>query len=67
MLGGSERRFAECDEGDVGDSGEVAAIAACWAGQCYISGLVGREEEDDRRQWSSACWLRCVSGDDQPN
>jgi hypothetical protein len=44
VLGGSERRGkAWCDEGDVGDGGEVAAIAACWDGFCYMLGLVRRE------------------------
>lgn len=28
---GNERRFDErCEDGDVGDCGEMAAIAACW-------------------------------------
>jgi len=41
VLGGSARRVAErWEEGDVGDSGDVAAITAFWAEQCYMSGLV---------------------------
>jgi hypothetical protein len=54
VLGGSERRVPECDEGEVGDSGEVAAIAACWVERCYMSGCCWREGERKSRQLSSA-------------
>ena len=48
VLRGSERRAEEkCDEGEVGSSGDVAAIAACWVRQCYMSGWW--EEQEGRR------------------
>ena len=54
VLSGSERRAEEkCEEGEVGSSGEVAAIAACWVGQCYMSGWW--EEQEDGSG--------CVAGD----
>jgi hypothetical protein len=53
VLGGSERRVPECDEGEVGDSGEVAAIAACWVVRwLHVGMLLGRRRES--RQLSGA-------------
>ena len=60
VLSGSERRAEEkCDEGEVGSSGDVAAIAACWVRQCYMSGWW--EEQEGR--WRVGSRAGCVSGD----
>ena len=58
VLGGRERRGAEwCEEGEVGENGEVAAIAAWWVGQCYMSGWWEEQAE------SAVVMGGCVSGD----
>jgi hypothetical protein len=33
----------------VGDCGDVAAITAFWVGRCYMSGLVGGGQVQERR------------------